>query len=427
MNENNSSALFDSIINSEDEMIKYAGLQNEKYKAYIYLRAYIMSTLCFTKQIVVTDTAITLNRAFRTLIDKSEGVGNYFSNEDKYLQYPDDFSWLIKEGHIGVAFRDNFSSFSELYRETMKDKKHVDLPSNDDYIKMIDAICPSKCIKRYSIKEASINFSNACRKQINKELNNINILPEREKFLKNFIYRLSDKEIFTYNNAKSILLDDMKLNEKDPEYESVRKILRQSYDYNIPTMLGLDYRISLKNIKPDKNHDWKLDLSYKKIKHDFICNVYGLAMLPARHLRDIWGSKEGIEFFQQLDMFEDETFDLNEYVEVLNNYLLRINVEIENNYGKKFIHESSVKKHEVEFRKYFKTDGKLFVVAKTASNIYTGVNYIRNFDSLILDTLFCKLIPNIGKRIDGFPNPPEEMKEAIIMKSKSEQDINGSI
>ena len=421
MYENENITLFDPIINSEDEMIKCAGLQNAKFQAYTYLRAYIMATLCFTKKLVVTDTAVSLNRAFRTLIDKDEENGHYFGEEKKYLLYPADFSWLIKNDHISIVARDSFVSFSDLLKE-QKEKKHVDLPS-EQYVEMIDAICPNRCMKKYSIEDASIKFSTTFRGQINDKLNDINISLQMEKILKELIYRLSGEETFTYSKVKSILLDNMKIDEKGFEYKFIHEKLRQSYDYNIPNLLHLDYRMSFRNIKPSKNQDWKLDLNCKKLKRDFLCSVYGLASLPARSLRDIWESKEGIDFFQQIGQLRDETFELNEYVEWLNNYLLLINDVIRDNYRERFTHESGrEKKCVVKFREYFKTDGKYFVVAKVVNDIYSGVNYVRDFDALIWDTVICKLIPCIAKKMDGFPDPPEKMVEAVIMKSRSEKD-----
>lgn len=59
-------ALFDSITNSEDEMILRTGIK--RYHVCTYLRAYIMTLLCFEPRLVISDSAVNLNRAFRTLI-----------------------------------------------------------------------------------------------------------------------------------------------------------------------------------------------------------------------------------------------------------------------------------------------------------------------------------------------------------------------
>ena len=36
-----------------------------------------MASLCFEPQLVISDSAVDLNRAFGTLIDYDEGAGNY--------------------------------------------------------------------------------------------------------------------------------------------------------------------------------------------------------------------------------------------------------------------------------------------------------------------------------------------------------------
>lgn len=412
MNENKSITLFDPIINSEDEMIKNAGLQNARFHAYTYLRAYIMATLCFTKQVIVTDTAMILNRAFRTLIDKDEEDGYYFNNQNKHLIYPADFSWLIKKGHIRVAFRDKYDNFSDLFTSTMKKKKHVDLPSNEKYIDLIDEIYPPKYIKKYSINEASKTFSSTFRKQINMNLNDINTVLKREKLLENLIYRLSGKEIFTYNDVKSILIDDIKLDKKDPEYEFIHRILRQSYDYNIPELLKLDCCTPLKDINPSKKHDWELDLSCKNLERDFICSVYGLATLPARNLQDIWESNEFKDFQEKLICFRKKSIDLNVYIESLNRYLLKINDVVRNNYSEKRGKSTGVK---VQARRYFKTDGKCFVALKTMYDLYNACS----FPAFIENIIFSKILTSIVRKIDNFPDPPEKMDTAIIIKSET--------
>ena len=67
-------ALFDSITNSEDKMILHTGIKSIML---VLLRAYIMASLCFEPQLVVSDLAVNLNRAFRTLIGYDEGAGIY--------------------------------------------------------------------------------------------------------------------------------------------------------------------------------------------------------------------------------------------------------------------------------------------------------------------------------------------------------------
>ncbi|MCM1187272.1 MAG: hypothetical protein NC251_12305 [Lachnoclostridium sp.] len=427
MNKNKDIVLFDPIINSEDEMIINAGIQNNAFLSPIYLRAYIMATLCFTKQLVVTDTAISLNRAFRTLIYNGEEEGNYISkkNEDKdLLLYPTDFSWLIKEGHIRVAARDDFTSFSDLFESELKEKNHVDKPGKE-YLNWIDQICPSGYIKKYSKNDAFLNFSSTCRRELNKKLNDNNISPERERLLQNFLYRLSDKEMFTYSIAKSILLDDIKLDKKHPEYNFIRReILRPSYDYNIPNLLNIDYCMSFRDIEPSRKQDWMLDLSCKKLEYGFSCNVFGLAVLPARNLKDLWDSKEFENFEKSLTALREKSIESEEYIESLTQYIQKINDVVKENYNEKIFNknrydnEKLTKLIKIEVRRYSKTDGRCAV----ALNIVKGIKNIANFKSQIGNIIVCKLLSNIMKEIDDLPELPEKMDSAIIIKSQIENN-----
>lgn len=435
MNKNKGIVLFDPIINSEDEMIINAGLQKKEFLSYIYLRAYIMATLCFTKQLVVTDTAISLNRAFRTLIYNGEESGNYISKKNEYkdlLLYPTDFSWLIEEGYIRVAARDDFTKFSDLFEKELKGKKHVDKPS-EEYLEWIDKICPRERMQKYSKNEAFINFSSTCRKEIDRKLNDNNISLEREKLLRNFLYRLSDKETFTYSIAKSILLDDIKLDKKNPEYNFIRsEILRPSYDYNIPNMLKIDYCMSFRNIKPSRKQDWVLDLSCKKLERDFDCNVFGLAMLPSRNLKDMWSSNEFENFENKLIALREKSIGLEEYIESLTQYIYKINDVIKNNYSEKTVNT----KFKIEARRYWKTNGKCAIILDIGEKIFNIVNVgtevlnitnagkisldIVDFTKLISGMIIFKLVSNIVKEIDDFPEPPKKMDSAVIIKSRRE-------
>lgn len=68
---------------------------------------------------------------------------------------------------------------------------------------------------------------------------------------------------------------------------------------------------------------------------DFVCNVYGCAALPISHLKYIW---EGYDNFErQINCFRNGTIDLNEYMEALSKYLLRINDVVEDAYTLKKI------------------------------------------------------------------------------------------
>lgn len=416
-------ALFDPIINSEDEMLMRAHLQGRKYHACTYLRAYIMASLCFEPKLVVTDTAAILNKAFRTLIDKKEGPDYNW----EYLPETEDFDWLISEGHIEFAARKGYSGlFSDLARE-FREKQRVDLPSGE-YTEKIDEIYRNKNIHKYDIGEASKEFTFNFRKQIRKESEDHNTLPEMTKILQDLTYILSDKEILTYNMVKNVLQDQLGLNEKDPKYQHIRGILRQSYDYNIPKLLHLDYCRSLQGIKPSRKQDWKLELDREKaFKVDFDCSVYGLAALPARNLRDIWESKEYVEFERQLKSVRENAFKLEEYMEALSQYLSKINDVIKNNYDAKYNSFSGkgMTKLKVRARHYFCSDSTCIVIGKSIGHTYHVYDAVSDWKAFMVSEIFDKVIPSVAQKIDGFPSPPEEMREAVVIKSKKECDEIG--
>lgn len=434
-------ALFDPIINSEDEMLIRAGLQERKYHAATYLRAYIMASLCFEQKLVVTDTAAILNKAFRTLIDKREGVGY---NQD-FLPEAADFDWLIQEGHIEFAARDDrVGNFSDLSEEFRLKKKNVDLPS-EEYARKLDEIYYGKRIHEYNINEATKKFTFKFRDQVKKKLEDINTYPEITKTLRDLTYILSDKETLDYNSVKNTMKDKLGLEEKNPQYQYVRGILRQSYDYNIPELLGLDYCRSLQGIKPSCKRDWKLELDREKtLEFDFDCSIYGLAALPTRNLLDIWGSDPGEEFAKQLRSFRAGAIEIDEYVESLRRYILKINDEVRRYYDAKhsdFYEKGKLARLKIRARQYFYSDSPCIVMTKMLKDTYNtiadiwdvydmcDISDIRNISNVrhmfdwrspIIKGIANKVIPNVAKIIDGFPDPPEEMNEAVIMKSKTE-------
>lgn len=408
-------ALFDPIINSEDEMLIRAHLQGRKYYASTCLRAYIIASLCFEPKLVITDTAAILNQAFRSLIDKREGPDYNMET----LPVPD-FAWLISEGHIEFASRDNYyGNFSDLLRDFREKKKNVDLP-NEEYAEKLDAIYRDKYMHKYDIEEASKLFTFNFRDQVKKELNDINTLPERTKILRDITYVLSDKEILTYNLIKTAMKEKLNLGEENPHHQHVRRILRQSYDYNIPKLLKLDYCRSLQGMKPSRKQDWNLELDREKtLECNFECNIYGLAALPAHYLLDIWNSHEYNEFEKQLRSFRSDEIVLEEYIESLSRYLLKINDVVKNYYGAKhndFYEKGKLSKLKIRARNYFKADSTCVVIAKTVKDIYHTANYVHDGSSFIFDIFFDKILPNVARKFDGFPEPPEEMKEAVIMK-----------
>lgn len=411
-------ALFDSITNSEDEMILRTGIK--RYHACTYLRAYIMASLCFEPRLVISDSAVNLNRAFRTLIDYEEGAGNY---KLEYLPKAD-FDWLIRNGHIRFAARDTYKGdFSEALRVSQKNMKGVDLPS-ERYTRRIDEICSNEYVYWYNLDDISHRFTYKFMNSIKDELKDANILPEREKLLRKLIYILSDKETITYNGVKTILLKDYR--EEDDEYKYVRRILRQSYDYNVPELLDLDYCMPLQGIKPSRDQDWKLKVAVEQVLEcDFACSVYGFAALPVSHLKYIW---EGYDDFErQINCFQNGTIELNEYMEALSKYILRINDVVRDVYTIKNNDNDPYKKGKlsslpIAIRHYCKTDDTSVVIAKILNDAWNLYNLGTDLGSSILDLFFSKFLPNLAKKKNIFPEPPEEINEAIIVQNKEEND-----
>ena len=407
-------ALFDPITNSEDEMISRAGIK--KHHACTYLRAYIMASLCFEPQLVVSDSTVNLNRAFRTLITNNEGDGNY--NLD-YVPDPD-FDWLIKEGHIRFAARDTFEgNFSEALRESQMGKRNVTPPSVA-YTRMIDEICSNEYVYWYSLDEVSKRFTSKFMGSIKKDLNNDNIPLEWVGLFRELISRLSDKETIKYSDVKSILLDTHH-SEKSPEYQYIRKILRQSYDYNVPDLLGLDYCMPLQGIKPSREQDWMLKSSIDlSLPYDLLCNVYGLSELPAKNLKYIWESSEYENFSRQISKFRAGTIELNEYVISVESYVRKINEVAGDAYKQKHNKNRQYEKGKfssvpIMIRQYMADDTSI-VIAKSLHNMWDIAGLFGNFIPSIFEKVLFKVIPVLANRGRSVPNPPEKINEAIILQ-----------
>lgn len=438
-------ALFDPIINSEDEMLIHAGLQRRKYYAATYLRAYIMASLCFEQKLVVTDTAAILNGAFRALIGGTKGT--VYNND--YIPEVADFDWLLKTGHIEFAARDDHNgSFTDLWEDFREKKKNIDLPEKE-YAQEIDKIYQNKYVHKYDIDEATSKFTSKFRHQVKKEVEDINTFPEISKILRDITYILSNEETLAYNSVKNVMKDKLGMEEKDPRYQHVRGILRQSYDYNIPEILRLDYCRSLRGIKPLRKQDWRFELEREKtLEFDFDCSVYGLAALPVRYLIDIWDSNEGKVFDKQLKSFRDDAIELDEYTESLRSYIVKINDVVGHYYGAKysnFYEKGKIAKLKIRARQYMLSDSPYIVLAKTLKDVYNkccdmrdiwDIGDIRNINNIkhvfdwrspIVKVIVNKVFPSVAKKIDGFPDLPEEMNEAVIMKSKTESDSQDDI
>ena len=344
-------ALFDPITNSEDEMILRAGIP--RYKACTYLRAYIMASLCFEPQFVISDTSVNLNKAFRTLVDYNEG--DDYTLED--LPQWADFDWLIQNGYIRFAARDKYKgNFSDALRKSQSKMKDVDLPG-EKYTRTIDEISSDEYIYWYNLDEISRKFTANFRHLMDYELyKNRNTLPEDARLLRELIHRLSDEETFTYNDVKKILLENY--SKKDDKYKYVRSLLRKSYDYNIPDLLGLDYCMPLQNTKPTRNQEWTV-------------------------VRDI--------------------------------------------YSRTSTHHESHKKVKISrvpiiIRHYVKADDTKIVIAKFLRDAWEIGNACVSLSPLSVGDVFFKMLPNLIQKSVDFPVPPEEIREAVVLQNKAENE-----
>lgn len=416
--------LYDPITNSEDAMIARAGIK--KHHACTYLRAHIMASLCFEPQFIVSDSSVNLNRAFRTLIDYRESEGNY--NLD-YMPKAD-FEELIREGHIRFAARDNFrGDFSGALRVSQQKKQAVDLPS-ERYTKKIDEICSNEYVYWYNLKEISQLFTSKFRDSVERELNqDTQTPPERLKLLRKLNNRLSDKETIEYSDVKSILLDGRKEKyaEKDPEYQYIRRMLRQSYDYNIPDVIHADLCMPLQGIQPSRSQDWMLkmdrELYLEPDEYDLLCNVYGFSELPVSRLKEIWKSIEYENFRQQINLFRADVIELDEYVTALKNYLRKINEAIKDVYTIKHNKNVPYEKEKlssilIKIRYYFKADDGWVVAVKFLNDTRNIVGLSENLVSSIIQELFFKALPVLAKKGSVIPAPPEEIREAIILQKR---------
>lgn len=416
--------LFDPITNSEDAMIARAHIK--KYLACTYLRAYIMASLCFEPQLIISDSSVNLNKAFRTLIDYRESEGDY--NLD-YMPKAD-FETLIREGHIRFAARDTFKgNFSEALRVSQQGKQAVDVPS-ERYTKKIDEICSNEYVYWYNLKEISQLFTSKFKDSIGKELNRDAPIPlERMKLLRELNDRLSDKETITYNDVKSILLRgrEEKYAEKDPEYQYIRRILRQSYDYNVPDLIHADYCMPLRGIRPSRNQDWMLKADRKLFlepdKCNLLCNIYGFSELPVSHLQYIWGSNEYENFRRQIGQFRAGVIELDEYVISLKNYLMKINEVVRDVYTVKHNKNIPYEKRKlssipIRIRHYFKADDSWVVAAKIINDMRNATGLLDDFFVSIIEEVFFKALPVWAKKGSVIPDPPEEINEAIILQKR---------
>ena len=108
-----------------------------------------------------------------------------------------------------------------------------------------------------------------------------------------------------------------------------------------------------------------------------------------------------------------------EYMEAVSKYLAKINDVVLDYYGRKYKAYQDKKSLGIITRDYYCKDNRWMVVSKKVKSVYDTVDAVRNWKSYLLEILIGKVFPNLAKVADDFPDPPEEMKEAVVMKEKN--------
>ena len=305
-------AVFDSMTNSEDKMIEQFKIP--RGQACVYLRAYIIMRLLFFKELVISDSSINLNRALRTLILRDEGGQLY---DYRRLPKESDFAKLIKEGSIKLAARDDYrGSFSQSLRNAQSNKKRVDFPSRE-YTELIDEICKEENIYWWNEKEVSQMFTKNIRRNLEQQYSD-----EINLFLRDLSNRLSGQEILTYNMVKNEALNMKK--KTSEEYRILYDMLRNSYDYNIPEYLKLNYLKGLSSFQqPVKKHSFEISLPEQyDIPWRYSFNLYALALLPADYLIDIvWTSSAYNRYEKAMAQYMKGLISFNQFLVTFQGYL----------------------------------------------------------------------------------------------------------
>lgn len=134
---------------------------------------------------------------------------------------------------------------------------------------------------------------------------------------------------------------------------------------------------------------------------------------------DLWISNEYEEFAKQLGRFRMNNIEPEEYMEAVSKYLAKINDVVLDYYGRKYKADQDKKSLRIITRDYYCKDNRWMVVSKKVKSVYDTVDAVRNWKSYLLEILIGKVFPNLAKVADDFPDPPEEMKEAVVMKEKN--------
>lgn len=354
------SSIFDPITNSEDAMIMQAHIS--KGQAASYLRAYIIIRLLFSHEFVITDSSICLNRALRMLILKEEGGLHY---DDRMLADAD-FAQLIEDGTIKLASRDDykgdFSKNLKSLRNVQNSKKHVTLPS-EKYVDFLDGIYKEENIYWWNTDEVSKMFTKNIREGLETEFSD-----EVNVFLRELRYCLRDEELLTYDLVKKEALKRRSKNSE--EYKIVHGLLRESYDYNIPRVLGLEYLkffnntprvIEKDNFEINKAEEYVIPWPYG-------FNLYAFSLVPAQWLKIFWKSSEYIRYEKAMSQYRMGLISFGVFLDALKDYLYYIDQFITPLYNDNKHIVDTPKNLMVRFQEI--KDGKHPIIVTTAAGLW---------------------------------------------------------
>lgn len=397
-------SIFDPITNSEDAMVMQAHIPEGQ--AATYLRAYIIIRLLFSREFVITDSSICLNRALRTLILREEGGLHY---DDRMLADAD-FAQLIKDGTIKLASRDaykgDFSQNLKNLRNAQNSKKHVSLPSKK-YVDFLDGICAEENIYWWNTDEVSKMFTKNIREGLEKEFSD-----EVNMFLKELRCCLQDEEVLTYDFVKDVALD--RRSEDSEEYKIVHGLLRESYDYNIPRVLGLEYLKSFNNTpRVIKKNNFEINKAEEYvIPWSYGFNLYAFSLFPAQWLKICWKSSEYIRYEKAMSQYRMGLVSFGAFLDALKDYLHYIDLLITPLYNDNKHVVDTPKNLIVRFQEI--KDGKHPIIVTTAAALWaknaitTGYDLlsdltIANAIRLVLTTMLPSMVFKVYDHFTAFP------------------------
>ncbi len=407
-------SVFDSITNSEDEMIKRANIKESQ--ACVYLRAYIIIRLLFFDEFIISDSSINLNRALRTLIDSGERKRTY-----DLRKVPEaDFGELIRNGSIKLAARDIYKNdFFRSFSDRQMNKKLVDLPG-ENYTKIMNELCNGLCeedIYWWNEKRVSQMFTKNIRDELKTEFSDdINL------FLRELSNRLSNHDVLTYNMVKNEALKNCE--ETSEEYQIVRTMLRNAYDYNVPEVLKTDYlrlfNSPFRTIKQSNSEIYLAEQYDMPWKYSF--NIYAFTLLSVRNLKNIKGHKESIRYREATLQYMNGTISFKKFLEALEAYLNLIDDIFTELYGKKY-GEGCPKNIVLRIREYAISKHPAILTLQGLVWAYGTVTTLADLNTNIrlngMELLLATILPNIiFKTYDHFTALPK-IKHAIVKLGES--------